>query len=70
MPAPAAARPLDRLLPGLAVLRRYEPDTSAAAMGAASHAVFVGLLVAAVATVVLLLTVPRRFPTHHVAVVD
>lgn len=53
-----------------AVLRRYEPDTSAAAMGAASHAVFVGLLVAAVATVVLLLTVPRRFPTHHVAVVD
>lgn len=52
------------------MLRRYEDQSTVVAMQAASHAVFVGLLVAAVSTVVLLLLVPRRFPIHRATAVD
>jgi Na+/melibiose symporter-like transporter len=51
-----------------------DPDVAAYlqdALQASTHAVFVGLLVAAVATAVLLLAlVPRRFPLHQEAVAD
>ena len=46
------------------VLRRQHGEPDAVAMHAATHAVFVGLLVAGVVGVILLLCVPRRFPVH------
>ncbi|MGV0837480.1 MDR family MFS transporter [Mycolicibacterium thermoresistibile] len=52
------------------VLRRYEGAPTEVAMHAASHAVFVGLLVAAVVTVALLLVVPRKFPIHRTTPAD
>lgn len=52
------------------VLRHHDGDSVQAAMDAATHAVFLGLLVAALFTVTLLLTVPRKFPIHRTARVD
>ncbi|MGV0791568.1 MDR family MFS transporter [Mycolicibacterium sp. XJ1819] len=48
------------------VLRHHDGQSDAVAMDAATHAVFVGLLVAAAITIALLLTVPRKFPIHRV----
>ncbi|VEG48960.1 MDR family MFS transporter [Mycolicibacterium chitae] len=47
-----------------AMLRQQHDQPAAVAMHAATHAVFVGLLVAGLITVVLLMFVPRRFPSH------
>lgn len=48
-----------------AVLRRHAGDAPAVAMNAATHATFVGLLIAAVATaLILLVVVPRSFAAH------
>ncbi len=46
------------------VLRHQHDQPDAVAMHAATHAVFVGLLVAGAVSVLLLLFVPRRFPVH------
>lgn len=46
------------------VLRRRSDDIEAVAVHASTHAVFVGLLVVAVITVVIMLRVPRRFPSY------
>lgn len=49
------------------VLRRQSDQPAAVAMHSATHAVFVGLLLAGLLTAAILVIVPRRFPSHAAA---